>query len=263
MNPRFTCLLLAVLSAPLVPALAQEPTPAAQSGPTDSPTDAEFITLVREAQSLHSSQRHFDALQKIAEAELLLPTNPLIFNVRGSIYTAMRDYEKARSNFLQAKTLSPTSFEPRFNLVELDFVQGKFAEAAAGFSQLLSDFPKLRLDVRNLTQFKVLVCQLKQDKVTEAREIMKNFSFMDDTPAYYYSKAAFEFQEGDTKDGRDWLGRAAGIYQQQMNIPYLDTLMEARWVDSLSVPNEAATDLPATSPAPSIAPETSTPTPAE
>jgi tetratricopeptide (TPR) repeat protein len=263
MKPRFTCLLLALLGAPLLAAPAQEPTPVTQSSQTNSPTDAQFITLIREAQSLHSSQRHFDALQKIAEAELLLPTNPLIFNVRGSIYTAMRDYEKARSNFLQAQAHSPTSFEPRFNLVELDFVQGKFAEAATGFSQLLTDFPKLRLDVRHLTQFKVLVCQLKQDKVAEAREIMKNFSFMDDTPAYYYSKAAFEFQEGDTKDGRDWLGRAAGIYQQQMNIPYLDTLMEARWVDSLSVPNEAGKDLPATTPTPAIAPESGISTPLE
>lgn len=212
---------------------APPPPPAAEGG-TGAATPR-FIALIREAQALHGLQKNFDALQRIEEAEVLDPSSPLIPNVRGSIYTAMRDFDKAREQFQKARALSPDAFEPKFNLVELDYVSGNYAAAERGFQQLLQDYPKLQLEVRHLTQFKVLVSQLKQDKVTEARQVMTNFSFMDDTPAYYYSKAAFAFQEGKRPEGQEWLARAASIYKAHVIVPYVDSLMEAKWIESLSV----------------------------
>lgn len=218
-------------------------TPAKTAGaesadPAPTPEEIRFVSLIREAQGLHTAQRNFDALQKLDEAELLQPSSPLIPNVRGSVFTAMRDIPKARENFEKARSLSPDAFEPKFNLVELDYVEGKFPEAESGFSKLLAEYPKLKLEVRHLTQFKILVCRLKQDNVPGAQEIAKTFSFMDDTPAYYYSKAAFEYQQGKKTEGNEWLGRAARIYKKPALVPYLDTLMEAKWVASLEVIEE-------------------------
>ncbi|MEZ0388984.1 MAG: hypothetical protein ACAI34_18060 [Verrucomicrobium sp.] len=240
--------LLALLAATLVVghSSVQAQTPAPGTVPTavkeeavatadTALTDPRFIALVQEAQSLHATQKNFDALEKLDEAEVFQPNSPLIPNVRGSIYTAMRDFEKARINFQKAEALSPAAFEPKFNLVELDYVGGNFAASESGFMKLLNDYPKLRLEVRHLTLFKVLVSRLKQDNVSGALELMKNFSFMDDTPAYYFSKAAFAFQEGRKDVGREWLGKATGIYKQTLLVPYVDSLMEARWVESLGV----------------------------
>ena len=158
--------------------------------------------------------------------------------IRGSVYTAMRDFVKAREAFEKAQTLTPNAFEPKFNIAELSYVEQKYPEAEAAFTKLLQENPKLREEVRHLSQFKVLVSQLKQGKVAEAEKTSLVFTFMDDTPAYYFSKAAFEFQK-DNKDGaREWLVKTDKIYKPQQNAVYLDTLMEARWIPSLTVPSD-------------------------
>jgi tetratricopeptide (TPR) repeat protein len=195
--------------------------------------------LIIEAQQLHSRQRIFEALQKLTEAEAIAPKNAVVHNVRGSLYTAMRDFPKARVSFTQAQTLSPDAFEPRFNLVEIDYVEGKYVEAETGFKKILEDFPKVRLEVRHLALFKVLVSQLKQGKIADAELTSKAFTFMDDTPAYYFTKAAFAFQAEKKAEGQEWVNNAGKIFKQENNVPYLDTLMEGRWIPSLTVPDAA------------------------
>ena len=89
---------------------------------------------------------------------------------------------------------------------------------------MLKEVPKLREDVRHLTQFKVIVCRLKQNHVAEAEELAKNFTFMDDTPAYYFTKAAISFQKDDRNDAALWLGRAQRIFKLQQNSAILTPL---------------------------------------
>lgn len=191
-----------------------------------------------EVQQLHARQRYTDAMERLREAEALKPENAVVFNARGSIYTGMRDFDKAREWFKKSEALSPTAFEPKFNLTELDYVQGNYEVAGAGFSKLLADHPKLPLQVRHLTQFKVLVCSLKRDKIVEAEAMMKNFTFMDDTAAYYFAKAAFAYQKDDKALATEWVTKATKIFKPVEIAPYMDSLMEARWLPSLAVPND-------------------------
>jgi len=206
------------------------------SAQTALPTGDKFHDLIMDVQRLQTEGKHTEALESLRLAEELQPQNPIIPNARGSIYTAMRNFDKARECFTKAKEQSPNSFEPKFNLTELDYVQGKYAEAEASFAKLLKDYPKIRMQVRHLIQFKVLVCQLKQDKVSEAEITMKAFTFMDDTPAYYFTKASFAFQKNDKTEAQAWLIKAGTIFKLQDNAAYLDTLMEAHWIDNISVP---------------------------
>lgn len=206
------------------------------SAQTALPTGDKFRDLIMDVQRLQSEGKHSEALEKLHLAEELQPQSPIIPNARGSIYTAMRNFDKAREYFTKAREQSPDSFEPKFNLTELDYVQGKYKEAEMGFTQLLNDNPKIRMPVRHLIQFKVLVCQLKQDKILEAETTMKAFTFMDDTPAYYYAKSAFAFQKNNKTEAHEWLKKGGTIFKIQDNSPYLDTLMEAHWIESISVP---------------------------
>lgn len=219
-------------------AQTEAPKPAAAQG-TDAPSaDADFSRLIGECQQLSFQQRFFEALDRLHQAEKLKPDHATVHNVRGSVYTGMRDFEKARESFTKAQAINPAAFEPRFNLTELDYVTGDYAKAEAGFTKLLAEFPKLPLEVRHLTQFKVLVCQLKQKKIAEAESGMKAFTFMDDTAAYYYAKAAIAFQKGDKGEATEWVTKAQKIFKPVENAPYLDTLMEARWIASLTVPDD-------------------------
>lgn len=208
------------------------------SAQTPPKGEDKFRDLIMEVQSLQAAGKNAEAMEKLNLAEELQPGSPIIPNARGSIFTAMRIFDKARECFLQAKERSPGSFEPQFNLTELDFVQGKYKEAEAAFAQLLTDNPKIRMQVRHLIQFKILVCQLKQDKLPEAETTMKAFTFMDDTPAYYFTKASFAFQKKNKPEAQEWLAKASAIFKLPDNAPYLDTLMEARWIENISVPEK-------------------------
>ena len=101
------------------------------------PTDYKLRDIVTEVQKLHAKHLYFDALQKLKDAEALAPTNPLIFNIRGSIYTGLRDFEKAKEAFEQAHKMLPDAFEPDFNLAELLYVQEKYADAETAFAKII------------------------------------------------------------------------------------------------------------------------------
>ena len=62
-----------------------------------------------------------------------------------------------------------------------------------------------------------------------------HFTFMDDTPAYYFSKAVAALQQKDEKTGNAWLTKAQVIFTKADTNAYLDTLMEGHYLDSLSV----------------------------
>lgn len=231
--------LIAISCGLLATAKAQSPNDTTKA-PVDEKNpllDPKVTKLLDEVRTLHSKQQFFEALTKLSEVEALLPDNPVLINVRGSIYTSLRDFAHARESFEHAERIVPDAIEPKFNKVELLYAEAKYAEAEPAFQKLIADFPKLKEDLRHLALFKILVCQLKQDKVADAEKTMKSFTFMDDTPAFYYSKAAFAFRKNDKEEGQNWMNKASNIFRADKNAFYIDTLMEARWVPSMQVPD--------------------------
>lgn len=208
---------------------------------TATTIDPRVKALIEEVRELQQKQQSYDALKKLDEAEAISPGTALIANVRGSVYTSppLRDYAKARECFELAEKLAPESFEPRFNKTELLYVEHKYAEAETAFKKLLVDFIKLREDVRHLVQFKIIICQLKQGNLEEAKKSSAGFTFMDDTPAYYYTKSAFAFQAADTEEAKTWITKAEKIFKPQDNAVYIDSLMEAGWLNTLRAESAA------------------------
>ena len=208
----------------------------AQQSPTIPPA---AMQKLQEAQELQQKQRFYDALEKLEELDAMVPNLPDVYNMRGSIYLSpsLRDFAKADEMFVKAEALQPNSLPPRFNRAELLFVKHDWASAATGFEKLLADFPKTPMVVRHLVLFKLIVCAIKLDQ-TEAAEtrLKESFTFMDDTPAYYFANAALSFHKKNESEAKDWMLRANGIFKEAENSAYVDTLMEARWVPNIGLP---------------------------
>ncbi len=207
-----------------------------QEAPALSALTVQRFTEIQELQQRH---RYVDALAKLDELESEFPDLVDIYNMRGSIYLtpALRDFAKAAEMFDKAEKMQPGSLPPRFNKAELLFIKHDWAAAAAAFQKVLADFPKLPLQVRHLVIYKRLVCEAKQDQIEVAQKTLKdNFTFMDDSPAYYMGNAAIAYQQKKENEAKDWIKRAAGIFKTNENSAYLDTLMEARWVPNIGLP---------------------------
>ena len=197
---------------------------------------------------------YLDALTTIREADEIAPDSALVWNLRGSVYTAFRDFDKAREAFTKARDSMPQSFEPRFNLAEILYVEQKYAEAEAAFTELQKGFPKMREVPRHLCLFKILVCRLKQDNKAGAEEIMKNFGPTDDTAAYYYAKAVFALHSGKNEEGGSWLSQATHTFTKEQNAIYIDAINEAKWVRP-TASTEPKVGEPAPTLTPSLTPE--------
>jgi tetratricopeptide (TPR) repeat protein len=196
-----------------------------------SPSAQRFQEILREVVELHRKQQYADALTRLKEAEALKVNDVLVNNIRGSTYTAMRDFPKARASFEASLKLKPDAYESRYNLVELDFVEGKYAEAEAGFANLLRAFPKLTAEPRQLAQFKLVLCQLKQNKTEAAAASVQTFAFPETSPAHFSTQAALALHKNDSASAMDWMNKATKSFQKGEMVPYIDSLVEAKWLN--------------------------------
>jgi Tfp pilus assembly protein PilF len=225
---------------------AQEPNanpppgaPPAAPTPKLSKEDVNRLSaIIAEVQQLVGRKHYLDALLKLDEADAIAPNSAAVWNVRGSVYTSYRDFDKARDAFTKARAAAPQAFEPQFNLAELLYVEHKYEDAEEAFTQIIKSFPKLREEPRHLTLFKILICRLKQNKANEAADIMKNFTATDDTPAYYYSQAVIPFNAGKRDEAALWMDKAAHIFTEARNAVYLDAINEAQWMKPLTPPKK-------------------------
>ena len=199
----------------------------------------ELAARLAEVQDLQGRQRYVDALLQLDELEKSFPDNVDIYNLRGSIQLApgIRDFDKAEAAFNKAASLAKDSLAPAFNLAELSFVKHDWPEAQKRFEALLQQHPKMPLQVRHLSAFKILICQLQTEKVADAEKtLQEHFTFMDDTPAYYFSKAALEFHKKDQLAAQTWLNKASSLFSEKHTLSYMDSLIEARWVPHVGLP---------------------------
>ena len=231
---------LLFLTLGLTATLAQETSKAA----VPAPLSDEVKKLLLEARDLRVQQRYTDALDKLDAAEKLNPNAADIYALRGDIYLAprRRDFDLALPQFEKAAQLIPDSPLPKFNLAEFYFVKHEFDTALKACTKLTTDFPKLPMAIRHLVHFKRALCELKLGHRPAADQIIAdNFTFMDDTPAYYFCKSAIAFDTGDTEKGNEWIKRAVAVFKAQKCDPYYDAFKELRWVPDLDfgIPQDA------------------------
>ena len=179
-----------------------------------------------------------EALEKLGELEAAVGANHYIENLRGAVFTRMRNFDKARGHFSKALELAKghdsEAFHPKFNLAELDFVSKKWDPAREAFQKLLTDPGKPGTGSDTLINFKIMICDLQQKKPAEADLVIQTFDQYDaDSPAYYYANAVKLFIKDDKEGANEWLESAKRIYPKEINEVYNDSLVEMGWLETL------------------------------
>ena len=112
----------------------------------------------------------------------------------------------------------------------------EFDTALQAFTKLTADFPKLPMVIRHLVHYKRALCELKLGHRKAAEQIIADsFTFMDDTPAYYFSKSALAFEAGDTAKANEWVQRGVAVFKGPSCEPYYDAFKELRWVPDMDL----------------------------
>ena len=82
-------------------------------------------------------------------------------------------------------------------------------------------------------EFKILLCKNKLGKKEEVTILAEKYDFLDDSPFYYYAKAALAYDAKDLVKAEEWLATAGRIFQDpNVLAPWQDTLIEYGYIKS-------------------------------
>lgn len=249
-----TLLALLVLVTPLTAQNEAAPTtatPAAPTAPTAPPPAAalqpnqqaflnlpeerrkEFIKHLSEANRIFQQKRIFEALEELEKAAAIFTDSPEIHNLRGSCYVEMRSFDKALAEFDKASSFSKDNASIAFNIGEVYFVTKEWQKSLDQFEKVMKQLPPENLALGRLVEFKILLCKKKLGKNDEVLILSEKYDFLDDSPFYYYAKAALAYEAKDLIKAEEWLATAGRIFRDpNVLAPWQDTLVEFGYIRS-------------------------------
>jgi Flp pilus assembly protein TadD len=170
------------------------------------------------------------------------PNDAASFNLRGEIFLAQKKFDEAEAAFQQALELNPKFREAQYNLAQIPLRKGQYEKARDRFETLFAETPA---DDKNqaaqLIKFKIYLTFLMEGKDAEAQRMLDQFKFTGDTPALYYSQAAWKFQHGDPEQGNDWVASARKLYSAALNVVFADSLYDFGWLKKEEAENTVPT----------------------
>lgn len=223
----------------------------------------EFIKHLNEASRLINTIRLQEALSSVISAEVIQPDVFVVQNLKGAIYTKMRLFDEAGRCFERALKLFPSAFQPKFNLAEIEFVKQNFPkaeklflvaiEASEAEEKRIQDFIKAQPADTNpfilnsydnqlisqkgttsLLKFKVLCSKLRQNQLKEAEKYQESFHYLEETPAYWLSKAAVAFAKNNKDEANEHIAASRRIFPEAQVGIFLDSFIELGWIETLS-----------------------------
>ncbi len=222
--------------------MGQEASTARSVHPSIAHLDEAQLTILeghlKEIRVLANARRAQGMLAQLDDAMKIAPKYHLLYNLRGAAYSILRDFESAKREFEVAQSLEPKALDVRFNLAEMDYVTGNYAEALVQLTSMITENPKMPTETYHLLRIKEIICLLKLERGDEAAKLGDEFTPYEDTPVYHIARAAQEFAAGDEVEARGWIRSAQGIFNTNQMTNYLDALIEVGWIDPFIEANQ-------------------------
>jgi tetratricopeptide (TPR) repeat protein len=190
-----------------------------------------YASLLRDAVRSFSERDFATAVALINKADSLHAPTPMSLNVRGAVAIEEKRFDEGRTLCLDAMKLDPHFFPARFNLGEIPFVQGKYAEARNIFQKLQDENPK-----DELLQFRIYLTYLLEKNEAAAKDALEHVPFLSNTPIYYYSHAAWEFAHGNEKVGKEWVDRGNWVFPPFRTRNFADVFFDLGWLQRPGAP---------------------------
>lgn len=189
-----------------------------------------FLLLLWEGTDFFQKNRIREAVEKLNDAEIIWADHPVLINGKVALYMHARDFDRAVQYLAKGMALYPESWQMRFNMAEIDFVRKDFKKAEEGFQTLLAKEQRLSPSDRRFVDYKVILCQMKQGRMDEAKQRLDKYDTFDESPIYFYGMAAWHSQKGEPAEAQQWIHDAHRVFDAAKLYVYEDSLKELGWV---------------------------------
>ncbi|MFT5906309.1 MAG: tetratricopeptide (TPR) repeat protein [Cryomorphaceae bacterium] len=209
----------------------------------------EYLTLRANAHRYFSNKRTFETLMAVHQMRHIFEGDPIAYNLMGAVYVEFRDFDKAREIFSKAVDMAGEDPKILFNLAELEFCDNQWVSSINHFESLLKKIEtQSDTDFSRLVEFKILLCKLalskannkdvtddkKNEYFAQAKQLANKYTYLLDSPYYYYANAALAFYEDDKATASNWIITAKKVFSNNPNLvtSWDDTMVEFGYIEA-------------------------------
>lgn len=193
----------------------------------------EYQESIRSAQDDFKQKKIFSAIEHLKEAEKIFNEDANAIFFRGLCYAELHEFDKAKEYYEKALELEPDHYGIKINMAEMAYFQRQWESAYQQYKKLLDDRGERLGSQKELTEFKVLVCLSYLSKEAPSKEKYvplyqkgrEMYSYLDDTPYFYYASALEEYGKGNSEKGLEWVAKAYRVFS--------DPVLLASWDKTL------------------------------
>ena len=191
--------------------------------PKDMPP--EYVKTVQSAMRTFATRDFKTTLALVDKAEALYQPTAITVNIRAAIAIEEKKFDEGREYCLKALQLDPKFFPALYNLAEIPFMQGKYAEARLAYEKLQDDESSV-----DLIKFRLYLTYLLEKNDEMAKQLLEKIPLLNDTPVYFYGYAAWEFAHGDEKKAQSYLNSAETVFPKAKRGSFLDVFYDIGWL---------------------------------
>jgi tetratricopeptide (TPR) repeat protein len=186
--------------------------------------------LLAEAMKRFQARDFKGAVDYVERADEVLPPTAWSLNVRGAIAIEQRDFDRGLKFCSDALKLDPNFYPAKFNICEIPFLQGRYAEARGLWMKLFAEV-RPGDSAAELVIYRIYLTYLLEKDFVQAKDWMDKIPFPSQTPAYQYAHAAWERQKtGDLAKWDDWIRSATYIWPEGKRSEFVDVLIQLGWL---------------------------------
>ncbi|MCQ2365850.1 MAG: hypothetical protein MJ056_01610 [Akkermansia sp.] len=159
---------------------------------------------------------------EITNCEIIFNENPNSWNLRLSCMIELKQLEHADEYLEKVKQELPKDPVTLLNIANLHMVRQEFQPCIDELTNIIRNMPyDTEEELINIMRFRIMLCHLMLGHEDLAEDIIKDLSPLDDTPLYYYGKAAINIYYGKRQDAMMDVNSANNIFSKnQATVPY-------------------------------------------
>ena len=184
-----------------------------------------YITTVQSAMRTFAARDFKTALALVEKAEAMYQPSAMTVNIKAAIAIEEKKFDEGKEYCLKALQLDPKFFPALFNLAEIPFMQGKYAEARLAYEKLLDEEASA-----DLVKFRLYLTYLLEKNDERAKVQLDKIPLLNDTPIYFYAYAAWEFAHGDEKKAQGYLNSAETVFPKTKLSNFADVFYDIGWL---------------------------------
>jgi tetratricopeptide (TPR) repeat protein len=184
------------------------------------------------------------AWQLLDQVDATAPNQAVAYNLRGEILLEQGKIDQAEVALRNALAADPQLVAAHYNLARVPFARKDYETARKELEQLLGAISGGKEERRELIRYQIYLTLLLEGREGAAQKAIDEFKMMDGSPALYYAQAAWSFQHGNPKQGKNWVANASNLYSAELNRAFAAPFSDLGWVNNAAASAASTTPMP-------------------